>query len=158
MGSMSELARWFYTHGHDLLETSGILGGLIFTAMSFRQDADSRKISTLIALTGQHREIWEALYRQPSLSRILQVSVPEPVEPTQAEAVFINSIIQQAHCVFQATKLGEIVGIDGVEDDLAEFFSLPLPSAVWQKSKGYFDRDFAAFVDQGIARRAKMRR
>ena len=144
---MSTIALWLLHNGHNLLETAGILGGLIFTSLSFRHDTKSRKVATLISLTAQHRDIWEELYNKPELRRVLDATVAEGVTPTEEERKFVNSIILQAHCVFRAIQLGELMTLGGLAKDIGQFFSLPLPANVWSAVKQFHDADFVDFIE-----------
>ena len=140
-------------HLRDLLEIAGIVGGLVFTALSFRYDARTRKVETLLSLTAEHRAIWKELYGKPELQRVIDKNLDSRVRPTEAETVFIHSIIQQAHCVFRAGQLGALMSLKGVAKDLGQFFSLPLPAKVWSEARQFHDPDFVTFIESGIAKR-----
>jgi hypothetical protein len=43
-----------------------------------------------------------------------------------------------------------IIEYDGLRRDVAGFFSLPVPKAVWQKAKPLQNHDFAAFVESSL--------
>jgi len=144
---MSTIAHWLLHNGHNLLETAGILGGLIFTSLSFRNDTKSRKVATLISLTAQHRDIWEELYSKPELRRVLDAKIEADAAPTEEERKFVNSIILQAHCVFRASQLGELMTLGGLAKDIGQFFSLPLPANVWSAVKRFHDADFVEFIE-----------
>ena len=144
---MSTIANWLLHNGHNLLETAGILGGLIFTSLSFRNDTKSRKVATLISLTAQHRDIWEELYSKPELRRVLDAKIEADSTPTVEERKFVNSIILQAHCVFRASELGELITRGGLAKDIGQFFSLPLPANVWGAAKRFHDADFVDFIE-----------
>jgi hypothetical protein len=139
------------TYGRDLLEIIGVISGLVFTALSFRQDARTRKVGTLLNLTSEHRSIWKELYSKPEIQRVIDPTLPKNAEPTQGEAVFINSIIQQAHCVFRAGQLGALMSLKGIAKDIGQFFALPLPSKIWADARNFHDLDFVTFIEEGIA-------
>ena len=54
-----------------LLESAGIIGGLFFTSWSLRIDAKVRRVQNLLTLTAHHREIWNELYKIPTLKRVV---------------------------------------------------------------------------------------
>jgi hypothetical protein len=60
-----ELLHWVGGHGFDLLEAAGIIASLTFTAFALRMDAKTRRVTNLLALTAQHRDIWSHLYVRP---------------------------------------------------------------------------------------------
>lgn len=36
---------------------------------------------------------------------------------------------------------------EGLASDIQQFFDLPIPQAVWQKLRKFYDADFVAFVE-----------
>src|SRR5260221_13307070 len=62
---------WASDNWFILLQSLGIIGGLLFTAASLRLDEKTRRVGNLMAITKNHREIWTALYDRPELSRVL---------------------------------------------------------------------------------------
>ncbi|HUZ08190.1 MAG TPA: hypothetical protein VMV89_11975 [Candidatus Paceibacterota bacterium] len=43
-----------------------------------------------------------------------------------------------------------LVKQEGSRRDIAQFFSLPIPKAVWIKTKLLQNQDFAAFIDSSL--------
>ena len=72
---MVSMENWFAEHWFDLIQSIGIIGGLVYTALTARQDTQSRQISNLIAVNERYNEIWQEFFRRPSLSRILETDV-----------------------------------------------------------------------------------
>ena len=48
---------------------------------------------------------------------------------------------------FEARKHGMYFVENGLREDVANFFNLPIPAAVWQEMKIYQDYDFISFVE-----------
>ena len=40
---MNDWAHWFSAHGHDWIQSVGIIGGLVITALALRADTKSRR-------------------------------------------------------------------------------------------------------------------
>jgi hypothetical protein len=143
-----EIAGWLGTNVFNLLSAIGIIGGLWFTAISFRAEAKSRQVSNLLALTQNHQRIWQDFYHQPDLARVLEATAELKRQPLKrAEEEFVNLVIQHLNCVYQATKNGLLIKPEGLRREISEFFTLPIPKAVWDKIKILQNDDFAAFVE-----------
>ena len=62
---------WFGQYWFVLLQGAGIVGGLLFTAVSLRIDTRVRRVGNLISITHEHRDIWTQLYSRPELWRVV---------------------------------------------------------------------------------------
>lgn len=143
-----EVFPWVSQHGYDLLEAIGIMASLLFTAASFRKDDQSRKISNLLALTAEHRDIWTALYQRPELARVLNAKVDLARQPvTNDEALFITFLLLHLSATFRGMKAGMFVTHQALAKDIRWFLSLPIPNVVWQQSKALLETDFVAYVE-----------
>ena len=63
-----------------------------------------------------------------------------------SSSIFTASI----YCVYRATKLGMYPHLEGLRRDVREFYSLPIPSQVWERMKSFQDRDFVSFVEDAL--------
>jgi hypothetical protein len=142
------VAAWFLNNWIDLLQTVGIVSGLVFSAYSTRKDADARKIANLIALSERHHAIWKQFYDRPELARILSASALAPVTPEEKR--FVISIIVHLDTVHRATKAKMFVSLEGLQRDIKDFFSLPIPKNVWEEVKPVQDSAFIAFVEDAL--------
>lgn len=149
MGGWTWLAQnWF-----PLAETLGIVASLIFTAFTVRQDMRERRLANLVVLTGQHRDVWKALYERPGLGRLLSTAVNPKRQPlTRQENLFITLVILHLGTVHRAMKHGLISRVGGIRQDIRWFFSLPLPKAVWEKVKPFQDKEFVGFIEECLRR------
>jgi len=139
---------WALTNWFDLLQSLGIVGGLLFTAFSLRIDAKSRLMENLTSLTEHHREIWTQIYQNPELKRILESKVDLHKKPiNREEELFVNLVILHLFSAFRAMESGMFMKPEGLEKDIKWFFSLPIPKAVWLKLKPARDKDFIRFVE-----------
>jgi len=139
---------WLTEHWFDLIQTVGIVGGLLFTAHAIRKDERARTISNTIALNEQYTQIWHEFYERPSLSRILKRDVDLNKQPvSDEETLFVKTLILHLDTVRRAMTAGIFSKIQGLQNDIRDFFALPIPKAIWEKIKSFQDKDFVAFVD-----------
>ena len=144
MGLLSLLAdNWF-----TLLQSVGIIGGLLFTGISIRRESHAKQINNLITITRQHRDIWTELYRRPDLSRVLDPDADLRKDPvTLEEELFVGLLIHHLNSVYHAMQAGLFMSPEGLEADIRQFFSLPIPKSVWRSRQDLQDRSFAQFVN-----------
>lgn len=146
---MEILLHWIGEHGFDLLGATGIVCSLLYTARSFRADETSRRIANLLTLTTAHREIWTTLYTRPEIKRVLDPKADLYRKPmSDEEALFVTLLLLHLNATWQATKEGVFRTKQAIEEDIRWFFSLPIPKAVWERSKMLQDSDFVEFVEQ----------
>ena len=139
---------WFAANWYSLLEAAGIIGSLIFTAVSFRTDTKARRIGNLLKLTEQQREIWRELLHRPELSRVLEPKPDLRAKPiTQEEELFVGFLILHLNSAYHAIRDGMFASPEGLKADVREFFSCPIPGAIWDKMKAFQNKKFAAFVE-----------
>jgi hypothetical protein len=142
---------WLLNHWIDLLQSAGIISGLVFTAYSVGKDADARKIQNLIALSERHHAIWKQVYDSPDLLRIKDERAALDTHPvTPEEQRFVISLIVHLDTVYRATKAKMFVNVEGVQKDIKSFFSLPIPKTVWDRVKPLQDKGFVEFVEGSL--------
>ena len=62
---------WSAAHWFELLQSAGIICGLLFTGFALRADKKVIGVQTLFTITEHHRDLWTQLYSRPELSRVL---------------------------------------------------------------------------------------
>jgi hypothetical protein len=143
-----EASQWIGQHWFDLLQSAGIIGGFLFTAHTLRKDGQARTVSNTIAINEQYSRIWHEFYERPALSRILKKDVDLNEQPvSDEEARFIKTLILHLDTVRRTMAAGIFAEIQGLRKDIRDFFTLPIPKAVWEKIKPFQDGDFVAFVE-----------
>ncbi|MDE2106297.1 MAG: hypothetical protein KGL39_54255, partial [Patescibacteria group bacterium] len=81
------------------------MAGLLFTAFTVRQDIRERRLTNLMALTGQHRDIWKTLYERPGLARLLSPAAnPERQPLTRQETLFVTLVVLHLSSVHRIIK------------------------------------------------------
>lgn len=143
-----EALHWIGEHWLDFVQSVGIIAGLWFTAYTVLKEEKARKVSNMLTVAQHHREIWGAFYQRPELARVQKSKVNLEKSPiTDAERMFVNLVIVHVDVVWRATKEGVFLTIEGLNKDIGEFFSLPIPMAVWEQFKSFHDAAFVSFVD-----------
>ena len=146
MEASSWIGDWFH-----VIETAGVIGSLLLAAYTTRKDERARRVSNSIAINEQYRKIWKEVYSRPELERVLDEKADVTFQSVSLhEQLFVNILIQHLGTVYRAMKEGEFVKLLGLQKDVNEFFSLPIPKAVWEKSKPFQDSDFVAFIDTAL--------
>jgi hypothetical protein len=138
---------WLVEHWLDLIQTVSIVGSLLFAAHTIRKDERARTISNTIALNEQYTQIWHEFYERPALSRILKKDVDLEKPVSDEETLFVKTLILHLDTVRRAMKAGIFAKIQGLQNDVRDFFVLPIPKIVWEKIKLFQDKDFVAFID-----------
>src|SRR5690348_14832932 len=96
---------WIAEYWFELLQTVGIIGGLIFTAYTVRRDSKEREISNLFAIKQQHGDLWRELYDRPKFFRVLKKDIDLNAAPvTDEEALFVKLLILHLDTVHRATE------------------------------------------------------
>ena len=152
---MTPFLAWLDTNWFSLLQSLGIAGGLLFTAVTVHRDAQHRHVSNMLTLLEQHRDLWSEVHTRPELARVMATEVDLVTRPlTVAEERFLNLVIVHFHTGWQLARDGVIHSLAVMAADAQGFFSLPLPRAVWDQSKAQREPDFVHFVDAALSRPA----
>ncbi len=145
---------WFRDNWFPVLQTVGIIGGLLFTAISIRQSTSARRTSDLLALTEQHRQLWNEVYSRPGLGRIYDEEADLLAAPvTIAEERFLNEVIVHFQTGWQLARQGSLITLEAMKADARTFFRLPIPRFVWQQTKAGREPKFVRFVEDCLKSR-----
>lgn len=146
-----ELIEWLhYIEPYEgYIATIGVVVSLLFTAHTIRSETHTRRITNLLLITANHREIWMEYLNNPKLSRIKEFAPDLQAQPvTDVERIFITSIILHVNSVFYTSRQKLVVAYDESSvRDIVEFFKLPIPRSVWQASSKYQNADFVKFMN-----------
>jgi hypothetical protein len=142
---------WIPQNLFNLFSTAGIIGSLWFTAVSLRSETKTRRVANLLTITANHREVWKEFFGKPDLARVIDHSADVRKQPvTPAEEFFVNMIVSHTSSVYEALKDDLLIKQENLRRDVKSFFSLPVPKAVWTKTKLLQNQDFAAFIDSSL--------
>lgn len=56
------MASWFVSNWFNVLSAIGVIASLLFTGVSLRSETKNRRVSNLIALTQNHRDLWTEVF------------------------------------------------------------------------------------------------
>jgi hypothetical protein len=148
---MAGFFSWLQGNWSSIIGAAGIIGSLLFTAASFRADAKNRLITNLIALDERHRALWGEVKQRSELKRILAENVDLLTQPlTPEEDVSMWQIVQQFETGWRVEKALNRGELKYLARDAANFFKLPLPHAVWEKTKQFRNPQFVRFVERAM--------
>lgn len=148
---MVALSSWAGENWFNLIQTAGIMASVLLAAAAAHREAKAREIENLLTITDQHRNLWSEVQKRSDLLRILQQDVNVLTTPvTIAEEIFLNEVIVHFQLGWQLSKSGAIITLEDLKLDARGFFSLPLPRAVWEKTKSLRNKRFVRFVEKAL--------
>jgi hypothetical protein len=144
---------WAQTNWSSAVGAVGILGSLWFTAAYFRQDSRTRHLSNILALSERHRVLWSEGHQRPELSRIFCANVDLRTTPVSvAEEEFLNLVFVHFEVGWRLARSIDANEVKTQRADVRGFFSLPLPHAVWEKTKGTRNPRFVRFIERALGK------
>jgi len=147
---MAGMSSWIKENWFTVVQTVGIVGGLWFTAASFR-------ISNMLTLAEQHRALWDDALERPDLKRVFLAKV-EKIEPvTVEEEEFLNLVIVHFETGWQMANTSTILTREILARDIRGFFSKPLPHSVWEKTRDSRNPQFVKFVERALEAAGRLR-
>lgn len=150
---MADTVAWLKENWFLLLQSLGISGGLLFTALSLRADVRARRTSDFLALAEHHRQLWDEIHQRPELARVMAEEADLANGPiTVAEENFLNSVIVHFNTGWLIAREGALLTLEGFSRDVGTFFTLPLPRAVWNQTTAGRDPRFVAFVEACLSK------
>jgi hypothetical protein len=145
------MAQWLTENWFNLFSSLGIIGGLWFTTVSLHSETKTRRVANLLTITANYREVWKEFFRSSELARVVDPVANVAKQPvTPAEEFFVSLVISHTSSVYEAIKDELLTKQEGLRRDVGLFFSLPIPNAVWTKSKLLQNQDFAAFIESSL--------
>ncbi|MGD0812491.1 MAG: DUF6082 family protein [Verrucomicrobiota bacterium] len=137
----------------NVIQTIGIIGSLWTGILVSHREAKAKEADTLCTLAEQHRELWSEAIQKADLQRVLRPDADVGVKPaTLAEEEFLNLVIVHWLKSWRIAKAGGIITAKELGVDAGKFFSLPLPRAIWEKTKKSRNPEFVRFVERAVER------
>src|ERR1035438_5184134 len=131
-----EVLSWIVVHWFELLQSVGIVCGLLFTGFALRAEKRVVAVQTLFTITEHHRSLWTQLYSRPELGRILEKKPDFMDRPiTEDETRFVNLLILHLFAVYRASLAGIYTTPENLGNDVRHFFVLPIPQKVWSADR-----------------------
>lgn len=140
---------WFFSVLPQIVESSGIICGLCFTAFALRADSRSRQADILMRITEGHRQLWLYFEEHRELARVLDAKANLQKKPVTAhEQRFVQLLINHLIITHQTSQLRIYEHPERLGDDIQRFFSMPIPQVVWEKTVPMLDADFVDFIQR----------
>jgi hypothetical protein len=164
---MGAIPSWVEVNWFNLIQTVGIMASLWLTAAAANREAKARneeavarhreakakEIENLLTNADHQRELWTDAYKRPELERVFQANVNLAEKPIKvAEKEFLNLVLVQYQITWCIAEAGGIVTMEELALDVRDFFSLPLPRAVWENVKGVRNPRFVEFVEGALGK------
>jgi hypothetical protein len=135
----------------NALEAVGIISGLFFTGLSYWSNAKTQRVANLLDITKQHRDLWTNLFSNPELERVLNPSADVEKQPmTAAEELFVNLVVTHLATAHRTGHAQLVATPEKLREDIASFFSMPIPHAAWKNLKNFQDVSFIAFIEEHL--------
>lgn len=140
---------WLSQNWFTALQSLGIIASLLFAALSLRIDTKVRRVSNLMKLTEQHRDLWAHLITVPGLARVLSPAANVRRKPiSREERWFVGLLILHMNTAYRAMKDGMFVAPEGLQEDVRWIFSFPVTRTVWETVKPFQDKEFVRFIEE----------
>lgn len=134
---------WF-----EFFQSAFIVAGFVLAWQSSREEAKQRRIGNRWEIIKQHRDIWALGFARPELNRINDSTADLAAKPLSSEErLFVRMLILHLAGCFRAAKAEMYVLPEEMAADIRNFFSRPIPRAVWDELKGLQNKDFVLFVE-----------
>src|ERR1035437_2675764 len=145
------IGEWLSQNWFNFFSSIGIIGSFWIGIVALRSEAKTRRVANLLTITANHREVWKEFFDSPELARVIDPSADVSKQPvTSAEEFFVNMIVSHTSSVYEALKDELLIKQENLRRDVRSFFSLPVPNAVWHRTKLLQNQDFAAFIDSSL--------
>lgn len=155
---MVSLVRWLNDNWFSFLQSVGIGGSLLFTAVALRKDFKAKRVREYLILAGQHRRLWGQLHRRPKLARLLDPDRDVAARPvTSEERLFLELALVHFHTGWMLARAGSLTPMPVLAADVGHFFQLPVPAFVWERTKSVLEPEFVTFVDEAVKLRVTSR-
>jgi hypothetical protein len=150
---MAGFSGWFDGNWFNLIQTAGVIGTMLFAGLGLHREAKARETENLLTLAEHHRDLWSKISGNTDLERIFKSDADvEQNPPTIAESEFLNLVFVHFETGWSVANAGGITTLRDMQLDVRGFFSLPLPRAVWDETKGFRNPRFVTFVERALKR------
>jgi hypothetical protein len=136
----------------NVIQTFGILGSLWLAVAVGRREAKAKESENLLTIAEQHEQLWSRAYARKDLERIFLADADLSQPISIAEAEFLRLVVSHFQTIWLIARAGGLLTLHELALDAGEFFALPLPRAVWEKTKQTRNPKFVRFVDRALDR------
>ncbi|MDR3562008.1 MAG: hypothetical protein P4N59_11320 [Negativicutes bacterium] len=148
---MADILSWVKSEWFSVVQTVGVVGGLIFTGITIGRDAKAKEVANALAFAERHRQFWSEAIERPELHRVFVENADLGKEPmTAAVEIFLNLAFVQYETGWLIAKKIDSSDLKPLKSDVRKFFALPLPHAAWEKNSDCHHPRFVRFVARAI--------
>ena len=127
------------------IQSLGIIFSFIVTIASFKITQKQLKASNSLLITQHHRELWTTIYETDELKRVFNKNIDIVTNPvTEREFRFANMIFLHMSGCLKLSKTNSCFHIDGMENDIKDILSYPIPNYVWINAYRFHDKIFVS--------------
>jgi putative exporter of polyketide antibiotics len=142
---------FFQENWLEVLQTVAIIASLIFTAVALRRDTKARHDGSIVETVKGHREVWKMMVENPNLERVMEKEVDLKDRPiSQSEKWFVLLSILHLCATFESSDKWVKESMQGISNDIKEYFSNAIPRKVWEDNKKFQNPDFVEFVEKNM--------
>jgi hypothetical protein len=146
---MAGLSAWV-DGNFNVIQTVGIIGSLWMGILAAHREAKAKETENLLTIAEQHRELWVEAHQRKELGRIFLENADMTEAVSIAETVFLRLVISHFQSIWLVANAGGLLTLKELALDAGEFFSLPLPRAVWEKTKATRNPKFVRFIERAM--------
>ena len=140
---------WLKANWFEIIQTVSITTGLVFGAVTIRQNTRTRRLSNLLSNTSNHRELWLYYLSDERLKKIsLQERNVSENPISEEEHQYVVLLLLHLRASYEAVNDGMAIHKPGLVRDVSAFLKLPVPLAVWQLVQRSFEPEFVRFVEE----------
>jgi hypothetical protein len=139
---------WLSLNWFSFLQSAGIVGGLLFSGISFRNLCTEQCTTNFLTIKEQHDNLWTTIYQRPELARVLDPKPDLQTKPiNQEEELFVMLAVAHLSASCQVLIRSMLEPSEGLRQDIRWFFALPIPKIVWDRIKERHEPAFVKFVE-----------
>jgi hypothetical protein len=154
---MAEFLTWLHDNWSNAIGALGIIGGLYFTAVSFKHTAKSTDSQNIFSLKAEHRALWQDASQRKELRRVFLSDVDLSKPPTIEEDEFLNLVFVHYETGWQMARPDGPLTPKMLAADIRGFFRRPLVRKVWESSKQFRNPKFVEFVTRALETAGRLR-
>jgi hypothetical protein len=123
-----------------VIQTVGIIGSILLGIAAANRESKEKAASNLLVIEAQH------------LARIFRLDADLSQPISIAEEEFLRLVISHFQTIWLIARNGGLLTLKELALDAQDFFALPLPRAVWEKTKAFRNPKFVRFVERAMER------
>jgi hypothetical protein len=133
------------------LSSIPVVVGLLLNYAELREARKAEQVRNQLTITENHRDIWVLQLAYPELERVLKPDSNLTEKPvTTQESLFVTFLLLHLKSVLIAQKSDMFIAAKQMDKDIASFFRLPIPHAVYERAKSLQDPEVIAVIEAAL--------